>query len=276
MTVATARFLDPADLLVVRRRRWVDLLLVAGGAWLIVAGIPAAGAPLAALGLVLPVVHRLGTRGGARASSHLVPPELVQCHAALVAAATLPGVVDGPRVVESADDLMLEVAALLGGRPPRGAAQRRFVDARMRVLCDATADLRERHEAWVEATAEVQAMAPATEAPAGTAERRPGVLAGLLVVLLLPVFLTWDLVRGIGLGVVALFDGLALRLRSTGTLLVRGARRCGRTIALAGARWTAIRTGVAASACEAHARVVAARLRLRLHLRRARRIGARG
>ena len=51
-------------------------------------------------------------------------------HARVLAAAALPGVLDVADVIEAADHIVLEVAAILAGRPPRGATQRRFVDFR--------------------------------------------------------------------------------------------------------------------------------------------------
>ena len=84
-------------------------------------------------------------------------------------------------VVDAADDVLLETAALLVGRPPRGAAQRRFVAARVRALTATAAELRERHEAWTEARAELDAIGPGVAAPAAPADRpaRAGLLVGI-------------------------------------------------------------------------------------------------
>ena len=267
------------------RRLWIDALLVAGGGACVAAGWPAAGVPLVVTGLVLPGVRRLGARAGARDGRlhRLVPPELASAHRAVVAAARLPGV-DAAGVVEAADDLLLESAALLAGRPPRGAAQRRFVAARVRVMEETAAALEERHGAWTAARAEVDGLATpglgdATEAAAPPevveARSRPGLLVGVLVVLLMPAFVAWDLVRGTGRAAVALADGVALRLRTAGVLAVRGICAAGRGVLRAGAAWWALRRHLVVAAGEARHRVVAARLRVQLHLRRARR-GLRG
>lgn len=193
-----------------------------------------------------------------------------------LAAAALPGVPDATSVVEAADDAVLEAAALLAGRPPRGAAQRRFVDARSRAMSEAAAELRERHEAWIAAWTEVDALAPVVPPEqAVPAPSSPGALVSLLVVLLFPAFVGWDIVCVTGRGLAALADGLALRARTAGILAVRAVLAVAALGARARGVWRDLRSALVDAVTEAHRRISSARLHLRLRLRRARR-AARG
>jgi hypothetical protein len=186
-----------------------------------------------------------------------------------VAAAALSGIPDSVEVIDAADEALLEAAALLAGRPPRGAAQRRFIAARVAAMTDATAALDERHEAWTQARAEVDAISfvALSEAPAQPAR---DLLVGVLVVVLLPAFLVWDLVRALGHGILALLDGIALRVRTLGCLIVRGVMAGAAVLQRVGDMWAGLRERLVDAVSEAHHRVAAARLRLRLRLRRAR------
>src|SRR5439155_11423731 len=127
MTKASPIVGDAADRLSVGRRTWIDAVLIAGGALCIAEGWYAVGAACVGLGALTPLLRWTGRSRHRRAASQLVTPELNEAHRELVAAALLPGVVEGSRLVEAADDLILESAALLVGRPARGAAQQRFV-----------------------------------------------------------------------------------------------------------------------------------------------------
>lgn len=253
--------------------RWTDVLLLLAGVALAVAGRPEAGAPVALLGLLMPLLTwQAGRAGRGRALYRKVPSDVAVAHRNVLAAAGLPGVADADEVVDDADDALLEVAALLGGRPPRGATQRRFVAARVAAMVSTTDDLRERHQLWTEAAAEVDAIGspvPAAE------ESRGGVLVVVFVGLLFPLFLGWDLVRGVGRAVVGVVEGLALRVRTAGRLVVQGVASVGGLVARAFHAWASMRDRVVESAREAHHRVAAARLRMRLRLRRARRIAHR-
>jgi hypothetical protein len=258
------------------RRRWIDALLVGTGL-LLLAGSPRFGegllalaVPLIALGLLTPILRWSGRDRGVAGALALVPPEVAESHRALRTAASLPGVVDGSVVDRAADDSLLEVAALLGGRPPRGAAQRRFVAARIKAMDDTVTELEQRHEAWVAACAEVDALAPSTPL-AAPSETRGGPLVGLLVLLLLPVFLAWDLLRALTDAFLAVLDGVALRVRTACRLIVRLASGVGRLVMGARTVWTVARDDLVEAMAEAHHRVSAARVRLRLQLRRARR-----
>ncbi len=261
---------------------WIDALLVAAGVALAAAVGPLAGVPLVALGLVMPALRLSARRrAGGRGVTHLVPPEVAAAYADLRAAAALDGVPDGPAVVAEADDALLEVAAVLAGRPPRGAAQQRLVRARVAAWTATAADLRAHHDSWREAVAELDALAPSPDRDAEPAapRRADGALVGVLLVVLAPVFLAWELVTGAVRGAVALADGVALRLRTAGHACVWAVRAAalglGRALRAAVAvlartvrRWAELRRRVVAAAVEARGRFIAARLRLRLALRR--------
>lgn len=247
-------------------RRWIDLLLVVAGVVVAVRGWPQVGAPLVAVGAVMPLLIRFA-RSDQRGERlyRQVPADLAAAHRGLIAASP------DRDTRRAADDALLEVAALLGGGPPRGGAQRRFVAARVEALCEITVALRERHDALDAARDEVEALAPTPAddlAPAATTASGP--LVGLFVVVLFPAFMGWDAVRGTARLVVAFVDGVALRVRTTAGLLFRAGRALVRTVAKAFDAWAAIRDRVLASAREARHRVAAARLRLKLRLRRAR------
>jgi hypothetical protein len=253
---------------------WIDALLVAAGVALAVAVDPVAGVPVVALGLVMPALRvSARRRTGGRGLAHLVPPEVAAAHADLRSAAGLDGVPDGRAVLAEADDGLLEVAAVLAGRPPRGAAQERLVRTRVAAWTAAAADLRDHHRSWCEAVAEVDALAPGpADAPGGDDATSPrsadGVLVGVLLVVLAPAFLGWELVTGAVRAVIALADGVALRLRTAGRALVWA---LGAAVALVGRtlrRWAELRRQVVDAAAEARRRFLAARLRVRLAVRR--------
>jgi hypothetical protein len=106
---------------------WIDALLVTAGLVLAATGRPLAGVPLVALGLVLPGLRLSARRrSGRRGVLHLVPPDVAAAYADVRAAASLEGVPDGDAVIAAADDALLEMAAVLAGRPPKGAAQHRL------------------------------------------------------------------------------------------------------------------------------------------------------
>jgi hypothetical protein len=176
-------------------------------------------------------------------------------------------VLDGAEAVAAADDMLFEVAAVLAGDPPRGATQRRFVEARVRVMNETAGDLRDRHAAWVSACAEIDELS-AVELPAPAEPVADGVLVRVLVIALAPVFLAWELVGAVGRGVVTLCAGLVLRLRTIGRLIVHGGRAFVSLIVDLVHRWSEIRRRVADAARQARRRFVAARLRVQLALRR--------
>ncbi|MEY2453412.1 MAG: hypothetical protein QOD92_2986, partial [Acidimicrobiaceae bacterium] len=256
----------------VRRGTWIDVLLVAAGLWCITSGWPAVAVPLAALGLVLPVVRWFGERrGSVRSVGHLVPAALMDGHAAVLATATLTGVSDPADVIETADDMVLEVAAVLAGRPPRGAAQRRFVEARTQVMNSTAAELRERHQAWTEAIAEVDSIAAGIALPSVVPETRDGILVRVLVVALFPFFAVWDLVRLTGRGARGLYDGVALRLRTTARLITVAVRGAGSLALRVIEQWRDLRARIVIAAREARHRFLSIRVRVRIRLRHARR-----
>jgi hypothetical protein len=260
---------------------WIDALLVAAGLVLAATGRPLAGVPLVALGLVLPGLRLSARRrSGRRGVAHLVPPEVAAAYADLQAAASLEGVPDGGAVMAEADDALLEVAAVLVGRPPKGAAQHRLVRVHTEAWAATAADLRAHHESWREAVAELDALAPLPPAEADTkaegAESAEtgtagGWLVGALLVVLAPAFLAWELGTGAVRATVALADGLALRARTAGRALVWILRAGVALFARTLRRWAELRRRVVAAAAEARGRFLAARLRARLLLRRHRR-----
>ena len=253
---------------------WIDALLVAAGLVLAATVSPLAGIPLAALGLVMPVLRLSARRrSGGRGVSHLVPPEVAAAHADLTEAAALPGVPDGKAVTDAADHALLEVAAVLAGRPPRGAAQQRLVRAHVETWAATAAELRAHHESWQEAVAELDALAPppgtdvTPEAGTRAGHESGGWLVGVLLVVLAPLFLAWELATGLVRAVIALADGLALRARTAGRALVWSLQTVGSLIARTVRRWAELRRRVVAAAAEARGRFLAARLRVRLRLR---------
>jgi hypothetical protein len=252
---------------------WIDALLVAAGLVLAATVQPLAGIPLVALGLVMPVLRLSARRRhGRRGVSHLVPPEVAAAHADLRDAAALPGVPDGKAVMDAADHALLEVAAVLAGRPPRGAAQQRLVRVHVEAWATTAAELRAHHESWQEAVAELDALAPPPGTDGGPEARRAepeagGWLVGALLVVLAPLFLAWELATGLVRAVVALADGLALRVRTAGRALVWSLQAAGSLVARTVRRWAELRRRVVAAAAEARGRFLAARLRVRLRLR---------
>src|SRR5205823_1455134 len=135
---------------------------------------------------------------------------------------------------------------------------------------DTAAALRERHAAWTQARAEVDAISFVA-----IPERHPqpsrDPVVGVLVVVLLPAFVGWDLLRAAGHGLVALVDGLALRVRTLGCLVVRAAAGVVAVLERVGHAWAGVRARLTFAASEARHRFVVARLRLRLRLRQIRR-----
>src|SRR5438128_945035 len=92
------------DVLSPGRRRWVDLLLLGGGAVVFARGWLPIGALLIILGGVMPILSWCLRRRGGLDVYHLVPADLVESHRAVLAAAALPHVPDPAAVVRAADD----------------------------------------------------------------------------------------------------------------------------------------------------------------------------
>jgi hypothetical protein len=215
-------------------------------------------------------IPTLPRRDRCRSLRRLVPDEVVVAHERVRVAARRPGTTDPGVAVTAADDVLLEVAALLAGRQPDGEAQVAYVAARTSYLDDLATALEERGDAWRQATIELDSLSPADAVAPADRPARDGLLVGALLVALSPFFLLWDLVRGVAVGAVAAIHAVGRALRS-GVAAVAGCfRGIGRSVVAALRRWRSYRDRIAAAVREARARVVAARLRLRLRLRRLR------
>jgi hypothetical protein len=261
------------------RRRLVDAALVLAGGAAVAAGVPLAGVPLILLGVVSPVlVWAAGRRGEVGDVAALVPDDVRTAHGELLAAAALPGVGDTRELVAAANDSVIEVAALLCGRPPRGRTQERFVAARVVAFRSEAEQLWERHDALNEARAELDRLDPPAVVAAASAEGEPdwergsGVLVAAFVVMMMPAFLAGDLARGLGRLVLTFASGVALRARTVVRLVLSTLAGFGRLLARSFRAWRAIRAQVVAAARDAHRQVVSVRLRIRLSARRARRL----
>jgi hypothetical protein len=232
---------------------WIDVIAVAIGAE-----------------LLLRLTGRIGRRSSMQRPYELVPANAVAAHRELVAAAARPGVEGGDHAIPAGDVALLEIAALLGGREPRGGAQRRFVAARIAAMQELTAELAERADAWAAARDEVGKIAVPLEAPA--AQPRVGFVVRALTVVLLPAFLALDLFAALGGLGVAIVDGVVLRVRALLLLAGHGLRSLVAAVARAREQWARARAAAREALAEARARAAASRMRLRLRLRRVRRV----
>jgi hypothetical protein len=111
--------------------------------------------------------------------------------------------------------------------------------------------------------AELDALAPLPPAEAQPDRAETGApggwLVGALLVLLAPAFLAWELVTGTARALVALVDGLALRVRTAGRALLWALRAGAALLARTLRRWADLRGRVVAAAAEARGRFLAAR-----------------
>ena len=73
---------------------------------------------------------------------------LAGSYGALVHAAGLPGVTNGREVIDAGHAAVLEVASLLGGRPPLTDEERAYVDRRTQAIRDLTAQLSRTNQVW--------------------------------------------------------------------------------------------------------------------------------
>lgn len=163
-----------------------DLLLLGGGAallaWALLGGaatwVVAAAIAAIVLGMALPARSLVRRYRAAAASRQVRVAErrghvldatsepalaLLRAHQALVDAAALPGSVHSGRALDAAHLAVVEVATLLKGEPPEGAAQDEYVARRTAAIEALTRELLAAHRRWLEERA-------ATEA--GEAERR--------------------------------------------------------------------------------------------------------
>jgi hypothetical protein len=247
------------------RRRWVDLLLLVAAGSVTAAGSWKAGAAIAAFALAAPIIERVRRPGSAARALHLVPTELAAAHDAVIRAAAPLEAEDRRRVLDLADDTVLEVAAVLGGRPARGGAQHRCVAARVAVLTSLRDELLERQHALDAAREELGVTGAGGEGP----RERGGPLVLLFVALLVPFVVGWELVRVVVRVVLALWDGVALRLRGVFRFALWAGASLGPALIDAFAVVARARQRIAVAAREAAGVVRAARTQAILRSRRA-------
>jgi hypothetical protein len=254
------------------RRRWVDALLIAGGIYVVSIGWPVVGIPLMAFGALSPLLVLANRRSAPEDLLRLVPRDVASAYRSLREAALLAGApADARQVVETADDSLLEIAAHLGGRPPRGAAQRRFVARHVLLFHDDDASMRARHEAWVAAHAELDAISPVVETVSAT-QSRLRLTVALFVALIVPFVVMWDVIGGAGRMVVLTVEAVALRCRIVLQLIRRGTDWLVHALREAFALIRAWRSRLVDAVSEARQRVIA----MRLGVRRRMRLAARG
>lgn len=261
----------PTNLDFASRRIWIDLSLALAGAVCAWQGLYPVAIGLVLVALVAPVL-RLRQRRRGDALLALVPDELADAYRSLVAATALPGVTDGAEALTAADDAVLETAVLLVGREPRGATQRRFVEARVAAMNDTAALLQERHDAVTEAMKELHEIGHVDEPPAPVpAEASNGGVVRTFALALMPLFLLFDTAVGVvKLGRV-LLEGVALRLRATGRIGVVALRHSWTVISEARLLWRSARSTMAAAWRDSRRTTTALRLRVRLQVRHLRR-----
>jgi hypothetical protein len=148
-----------------------DIVLVLGGGALIAWSFLSGGAgPWFAIGLILLILgialpaRSLVRAAGARRTARLehrqlragvaldisdpVVGALAGSYDALVHASQLPGVSVGQGSVEAGHAAVMEVASLLGGRPPLTDEERAYVERRTRAIRDLAAQLMKASRAW--------------------------------------------------------------------------------------------------------------------------------
>lgn len=155
------------------RPGFFDLLLLTGGAvllaWALVSGAAAWLVVVAvvaiALGMALPArslvrryraaavarrVHAAERRGYVLDVTAGCTLAIVRAHEDLCAAALLPGSVYSGRALDAAHLAVVEVATLLKGAPPEGAAQEEYVARRTSAIEALTRELVTAHRRWLE------------------------------------------------------------------------------------------------------------------------------
>jgi hypothetical protein len=264
------------------RRWWIDVLLVAVGGAAFAAGSPVGAAALVAIGLAVPLVHVIGVRGRTvDRAFRFAPTELAQRHERVRRAAARLGqdATAARAAVDRADDVVLEAAAIFGGRPVRGATHRRYVQQRCALLDHLTVELTDRAKALAAATAEVDELDPLPttgtdrDLASSPSPSSSDPLATALLVLLGPLFVAWELGATFVRGAIALVDGIALRLRTIARLSARAFVAVCRSVLVAARRWRDARDRLAVSWREARRQFAVARFRVRLRLHRAWRAG---
>ncbi len=254
------------------RRIWIDLSLALAGAVCAWQGFYPVAVGLVLVALVAPVL-RLRQRRRGDSLLALVPDELADAYRSLVEATALPGVTDRAEALTAADDAVLEAAVLLVGREPRGATQRRFVEARVAAMNDTAALLRERHHAVTEAMKELDEIGHVDTTPTAPVPTRTsnGFVVRAFALALMPLFLLFDTAVGVvKLGRV-LLEGVALRLRATGRIGLVALRHSWTVMSEARLLWRSARSTMAAAWRDSRRTTTALRLRVRLQVRHLRR-----
>jgi hypothetical protein len=250
---------------VLGRRRWVDVLLLVAAGAVTAAGSWQAGAAIAVLALSSPIIERVRRPGSAARALSVVPAELAAAHESLLRAVATLDPEERRSILDLGDDIVLEVAAVLGGRPARGGAQHRCVAARIATLSALTEELLERQGSLDAARDELGV--PAADEVEGV--RGGGPLVLVFVALLVPFMVGWEVARGVVHIGIALWDGIALRLRGVVRFAAWAVTALGPALTDALALVGAARRRISASAREAAGVVRAARTRVILRSRRA-------
>jgi hypothetical protein len=242
---------------------WIDVFFLSLAGALFAFGVPIAAVVPATFAVIMPGARwRARRREGTNPVARYVPAEVADAHRRVVRAARLRGVTDGAASVAASDRVLLDVATVLVGRPPRRGSTARFVEDRVAQLGRMADGLDEERAAWLAAVTEVEALSPSPPAEAPR-DAEDGRLVTVLLVVLVPFFLTWDLARGTVRVIVALAVGCRLRIRMAGRLLLRAGRVLHDRLGLVVRRWAHLRARLGGASREARRRFVAVRLRYR-------------
>lgn len=246
----------------------VDVALVAAGVTAAVSFDPLIGAPIAVVGLILPIARRLGPRSLDAAVLDTLPDELLEAHEGVIEAAADAGD-RGPTTIAAADRLVTEAAAVLAGRPTPGRTHTAFVSARVAVLESMAEELEDRRSALAAARRELDGLDVAFEST--VSEPTTGLVVRLMVGVLLPLTLAIDVVRAIIRLPWTIAVGVVFRLRTAARLIAVVGDRVRPIVAEARMRLRRFRTRIAADVRAARLRTRVIRMRVRDQLRSARR-----
>jgi hypothetical protein len=253
---------------------WVDAVLLGVGVAALAAGWYLVAAVAVAAGLPLPLIHLFGVRGhGIERALTFAPDEIVAARERLQRAALpLNGSEETRLALEQADEIVLEAAAIFGGRPARGSTHERYVRQRCAVLDQLALALAERAGALDSARVEIEELDGIIHGVASVATAPSDPLATALLWLLSPVFIAWEIGAMIGRAGAGFAVGVVLRVRTIVSLSARGWRSAGRTVIAVFTMWRDVRRRFLQSWEEARRRFVTVEFTLRLRLRRASRM----